>query len=95
MEGIGEVGRGYSDHGPWCLGASMGMQHVKLAMAFLPLQILDYVFILYYLLELLLKVFALGLRGYLSYHSNVFDGLLTIILLVKSMQAGVPLLAAP
>jgi two pore calcium channel protein 2 len=42
---------------------------------------------LYYLLELLFKVFALGLPGYLSYHSNVFDGLLTIILLVKSMQA--------
>lgn len=44
-------------------------------------QILDYIFILYYLLELLFKVFALGLPGYLSYHSNVFDGLLTIILL--------------
>lgn len=51
------------------------------------LGILDYIFILYYLLELLFKVFALGLPGYLSYHSNVFDGLLTIILLVKSMQA--------
>uniref|UniRef100_A0A140LHT5 Two pore segment channel 2 n=1 Tax=Mus musculus TaxID=10090 RepID=A0A140LHT5_MOUSE len=45
------------------------------------LGILDYIFILYYLLELLFKVFALGLPGYLSYHSNVFDGLLTIILL--------------
>lgn len=49
---------------------------------------------MYYLLELLFKVFALGLRGYLFYHSNVFDGLLTIILLVKSVQAGVPLPAA-
>lgn len=49
---------------------------------------------MYYLLELLLKVFALGLRGYLSYPSNVFDGVLTIILLVKSTEAGVPLLAA-
>lgn len=66
----------------------MGMQQVKLALGFfLPLQILDYIFILYYLLELLFKVFALGLWGYLSYHSNVFDGLLTIILLVKSTQA--------
>lgn len=31
---------------------------------------------------MLLKVFALGLPGYLSYLGNVFDGLLTIILLV-------------
>ena len=36
------------------------------------------------MLELLLKVFALGLPGYLSYSSNLFDGLLTIVLLVKS-----------
>lgn len=46
-------------------------------------QILDCIFILYYVLELLLKVFALGPRGYLSYPSNVCDGLLTSILLVK------------
>ncbi|XP_050614132.1 two pore channel protein 2 isoform X9 [Macaca thibetana thibetana] len=45
------------------------------------LGILNCVFIVYYLLEMLLKVFALGLRGYLSYPSNVFDGLLTIVLL--------------
>uniref|UniRef100_A0A452SJ48 Two pore segment channel 2 n=1 Tax=Ursus americanus TaxID=9643 RepID=A0A452SJ48_URSAM len=45
------------------------------------LGILNCVFILYYLLELLLKVFALGLPGYLAYPSNVFDGLLTIVLL--------------
>lgn len=36
------------------------------------------------MLELLLKVFALGLPGYLSYSSNLFDGLLTVVLLVKS-----------
>ncbi|XP_030667273.1 two pore calcium channel protein 2 isoform X5 [Nomascus leucogenys] len=45
------------------------------------LGILNCIFIVYYLLEMLLKVFALGLRGYLSYRSNVFDGLLTIVLL--------------
>ncbi|XP_029438297.1 two pore calcium channel protein 2 isoform X2 [Rhinatrema bivittatum] len=39
-------------------------------------------FILYYLLEMLLKMFSLGPRSYLSYPSNVFDGLLTVILLV-------------
>ncbi|GAB1301957.1 Two pore channel protein 2 [Apodemus speciosus] len=50
------------------------------------LEILNCIFILYYLLELLFKVFSLGLRGYLSYHSNVFDGLLTIILLVLEIS---------
>nr|XP_033784695.1 two pore calcium channel protein 2 isoform X2 [Geotrypetes seraphini] len=39
-------------------------------------------FIPYYLLEMVLKIFSLGLRGYLSYPGNVFDGLLTVILLV-------------
>ncbi|XP_074257902.1 two pore channel protein 2 isoform X1 [Saimiri boliviensis] len=51
------------------------------------LGILNCVFIVYYLLELLLKVFALGLRGYLSYPSNVFDGLLTAVLLVLEISA--------
>ncbi|KAF6334552.1 two pore segment channel 2 [Rhinolophus ferrumequinum] len=45
------------------------------------LGILNCVFVLYYLVEMLLKVFALGLSGYLSYPSNMFDGLVTIILL--------------
>ncbi|XP_036991241.2 two pore channel protein 2 isoform X2 [Artibeus jamaicensis] len=46
------------------------------------LGIFNCVFVLYYLAEMLLKVFALGLPGYLSYPSNAFDGLLTVILLV-------------
>ncbi|CAI9167312.1 unnamed protein product [Rangifer tarandus platyrhynchus] len=50
------------------------------------LGILNCIFILYYLLEMLLKVFSLGLRGYLSYPSNVFDGLLTIVLLVLEIS---------
>uniref|UniRef100_A0A2K6DZI2 Two pore channel protein 2 n=1 Tax=Macaca nemestrina TaxID=9545 RepID=A0A2K6DZI2_MACNE len=50
------------------------------------LGILNCVFIVYYLLEMLLKVFALGLRGYLSYPSNVFDGLFTIVLLVLEIS---------
>ncbi|XP_044895609.1 two pore calcium channel protein 2 isoform X3 [Felis catus] len=50
------------------------------------LGILNCVFILYYVLELLLKAFALGLRGYLSYSSNVFDGLLTVVLLVLEIS---------
>ncbi|XP_046926680.1 two pore channel protein 2 isoform X5 [Lynx rufus] len=51
------------------------------------LGILNCVFILYYVLELLLKAFALGLRRYLSYSSNVFDGLLTVVLL-EARDAG-------
>ncbi|NXG31283.1 TPC2 protein, partial [Dromaius novaehollandiae] len=39
-------------------------------------------FILYYLLEMLLKILAMGLKRYLSYPSNRFDGLLTGILLI-------------
>uniref|UniRef100_A0A8C2U552 Two pore segment channel 2 n=1 Tax=Coturnix japonica TaxID=93934 RepID=A0A8C2U552_COTJA len=39
-------------------------------------------FIIYYLMEMLLKIFAMGLKRYLSYPSNRFDGLLTTILLV-------------
>ncbi|XP_027973713.1 two pore calcium channel protein 2 isoform X3 [Zalophus californianus] len=50
------------------------------------LGILNCVFILYYLLELLLKVFALGLPGYLAYSRNVFDGLLTAVLLVLEIS---------
>ncbi|XP_009079303.1 PREDICTED: two pore calcium channel protein 2, partial [Acanthisitta chloris] len=39
-------------------------------------------FILYYLLEMLLKILAMGLKRYWSYPSNRFDGLLTVILLI-------------
>ncbi|XP_043938552.1 two pore calcium channel protein 2 [Protopterus annectens] len=38
-------------------------------------------FILYYVLEMLLKILSVGLRGYISYRSNIFDGLLTLLLL--------------
>uniref|UniRef100_A0A8C0GJP3 Two pore segment channel 2 n=1 Tax=Chelonoidis abingdonii TaxID=106734 RepID=A0A8C0GJP3_CHEAB len=38
-------------------------------------------FILYYLLEMLLKILAMGFKRYISYPSNRFDGLLTVILL--------------
>lgn len=48
-----------------------------------PFQVLNCVFVLYYLAEMLLKVFALGPLGYLSYPSNLFDGILTVILLVR------------
>ncbi|ETE61964.1 Two pore calcium channel protein 2, partial [Ophiophagus hannah] len=43
-------------------------------------------FILYYLLEILLKLVALGLKRYLSYPSNIFDGLLTLVLMVLEVS---------
>ncbi|XP_024060825.1 two pore calcium channel protein 2 isoform X2 [Terrapene carolina triunguis] len=43
-------------------------------------------FILYYLLEMLLKILAMGFKRYLSYPSNRFDGLLTVILLVLEVS---------
>ncbi|KAG9352141.1 hypothetical protein JZ751_020554 [Albula glossodonta] len=38
-------------------------------------------FIVFYLLEMVLKIFAFGWKGYLSYRSNIFDGLMTVLLL--------------
>uniref|UniRef100_A0A6Q2XRX4 Ion transport domain-containing protein n=1 Tax=Esox lucius TaxID=8010 RepID=A0A6Q2XRX4_ESOLU len=38
-------------------------------------------FILYYLLEMLLKMTAFGWKTYVSYGSNIFDGSLTVLLL--------------
>lgn len=67
-----------------------GQQHGDRTLGpWVPFQILNCIFILYYLLEMLLKLFALGLRGYLVFLSNVFDGLLTIVLLV-TVGAWVP-----
>ncbi|XP_048710292.1 two pore channel protein 2 isoform X3 [Caretta caretta] len=43
-------------------------------------------FILYYLLEMLLKILAMGFKRYISYPSNRFDGFLTVILLVLEVS---------
>ncbi|GAA6230703.1 two pore calcium channel protein 2 [Lates japonicus] len=45
------------------------------------LEIINFCFILYYLFEMCVKIFAFGWRGYLSYKNNIFDGFLTILLL--------------
>ncbi|XP_016126941.1 two pore calcium channel protein 2-like [Sinocyclocheilus grahami] len=45
------------------------------------MEILNCIFILYYLIEILLKIVAFGWRGYLSYRNNIFDGFLTVLLL--------------
>ncbi|XP_044539241.1 two pore calcium channel protein 2-like, partial [Gracilinanus agilis] len=50
------------------------------------LGVLNCCFILYYVLEMQLKMLALGPRGYLSSPSNVFDGVLTVILLVLEIS---------
>ncbi|XP_074521664.1 two pore channel protein 2 [Halichoeres trimaculatus] len=46
------------------------------------MEIINLCFILYYLFEMGVKIFALGWRGYLSYRNNIFDGFLTILLMV-------------
>ncbi|XP_076144077.1 two pore channel protein 2-like isoform X1 [Alosa pseudoharengus] len=50
------------------------------------LEVINCVFILFYLLEMALKNIALGWRGYLSYKSNIFDGMLTILLLMLQIS---------
>ncbi|KAL8169742.1 UNVERIFIED_CONTAM: Two pore calcium channel protein 2 [Gekko kuhli] len=50
------------------------------------LGVINCFFILCYLLEMLLKIFALGLRRYLSYTRNIFDGVLTVVLMVLEVS---------
>uniref|UniRef100_A0A3P8N776 Two pore channel protein 2 n=1 Tax=Astatotilapia calliptera TaxID=8154 RepID=A0A3P8N776_ASTCA len=45
------------------------------------LEIINLCFILYYLFEMCVKIFAFGWQGYLSYRNNIFDGFLTVLLL--------------
>ncbi|XP_051553046.1 two pore channel protein 2 isoform X1 [Myxocyprinus asiaticus] len=45
------------------------------------MEIINFVFTLYYLIEMLLKIVAFGWKGYLSYINNIFDGFLTVLLL--------------
>uniref|UniRef100_A0A3B3TMU3 Two pore segment channel 2 n=1 Tax=Poecilia latipinna TaxID=48699 RepID=A0A3B3TMU3_9TELE len=46
------------------------------------LEVINLCFILFYLSEMTVKIFAFGWRGYLSYRSNIFDGFLTVLLLI-------------
>ncbi|CAJ1048603.1 two pore calcium channel protein 2 [Xyrichtys novacula] len=46
------------------------------------MEIINLCFILYYLFEMCMKIFAFGWKGYLSYRNNVFDGILTVLLLI-------------
>uniref|UniRef100_A0A669DU57 Two pore segment channel 2 n=1 Tax=Oreochromis niloticus TaxID=8128 RepID=A0A669DU57_ORENI len=49
------------------------------------LEIINLCFILYYLFEMCVKIFAFGWQGYLSYRNNIFDGFLTVLLLVTKL----------
>ncbi|XP_056134664.1 two pore channel protein 2 [Lampris incognitus] len=46
------------------------------------MEVINCCFIVCYLLEIFLKIFAFGWKGYISYRNNIFDGLLIIPLLV-------------
>ncbi|KAK7175764.1 hypothetical protein R3I93_000128 [Phoxinus phoxinus] len=45
------------------------------------MEIINCAFIMYYLIEMILKIVAHGWRGYLSFRNNIFDGFLTVLLL--------------
>ncbi|XP_061819819.1 two pore channel protein 2 isoform X1 [Nerophis lumbriciformis] len=46
------------------------------------MEIINLCFIIYYMFEMAVKIFAFGWKGYLSYRNNIFDGFLTVLLLV-------------
>ncbi|XP_046713945.1 two pore channel protein 2 isoform X2 [Silurus meridionalis] len=46
------------------------------------MEVMNWVFIIYYFMEMILKMISLSWRGYLSYRNNIFDGFFTIILLI-------------
>lgn len=48
-------------------------------------QVINLCFILFYVFEMCMKIFAFGWKGYLSYKSNIFDGFLTVLLLVRAV----------
>ncbi|KAJ8272337.1 hypothetical protein COCON_G00111960 [Conger conger] len=49
-------------------------------------EVINCFFIVVYLLEMVLKMLAFGVRGYISYKNNIFDGLMTIILLALQIS---------
>ncbi|XP_048767887.1 two pore channel protein 2-like isoform X2 [Ostrea edulis] len=51
------------------------------------LNIVNFVFVLYYLVEQIIKLTCLGWRRYLSEYWNIFDGFITITLVITEMFA--------
>lgn len=50
------------------------------------MEIINWVFIFYYLVEMVLKLTAFGWKGYVSYKNNIFDGFFTTLLLVLQIS---------
>ena len=46
------------------------------------LMIGNFLFIIYYLLELITKIFALGIKGYLKQLGNIYEGVITVVLVI-------------
>uniref|UniRef100_A0A8C6UVM0 Two pore segment channel 2 n=1 Tax=Neogobius melanostomus TaxID=47308 RepID=A0A8C6UVM0_9GOBI len=49
------------------------------------MELINLIFILYYLFEMSAKLFAFGWRGYFSFKNNIFDGILTVLLLLPCL----------
>lgn len=55
-------------------------------LVFLYFQLINLVFIVYYLMEQSLKLAALGWRRYIYNRGNIFDGLVTVVLVVSWLE---------
>ncbi|KAJ8247696.1 hypothetical protein GJAV_G00249220 [Gymnothorax javanicus] len=49
-------------------------------------EVVNCFFIVLYLIEMVMKIFAFGWRGYISHRSNIFDGFMTILLLALQIS---------
>ncbi|TRZ01939.1 hypothetical protein DNTS_032274 [Danionella cerebrum] len=88
--GLQHVQRIYSHHYTTVLGNVVALANTVLVLNseksasernYFYMEIINCIFIVYYLIEMLLKIVAFGWKGYLSYRNNIFDGFLTILLL--------------
>merc|ERR1719397_1553093 len=51
------------------------------------LEILNYLFTLFFTIEMIIKLIGLGFKGYVSDNWNVFDGLIVIVSVIESLTA--------
>ncbi|XP_077983123.1 two pore channel protein 2-like [Glandiceps talaboti] len=78
-----------------CITVELAVQYEQaLSYSDSKLAITNFVFVVYYLLELTVKLWALGFRKYISSKSNIFDATVTIALVIveiwHSIQYGTP-----
>ncbi|CAM4531781.1 hypothetical protein PO909_023287 [Leuciscus waleckii] len=64
-----------------CTALVLNSEKSALERNYFYMEIINCAFILFYLIEMLLKIVAFGWRGYLSFRNNIFDGFLTVLLL--------------